>query len=72
MTLNEVIIDWESKKRYRGCVSAANWFCKRVPSFYPKRVVRYTSNGEMYEHVVATDGLVVIDLAPYSDGPREE
>ena len=53
-----------------GCVAATNWFCSKVPGFYPKRLTRYTENGEVYEHVVATNGIVVIDLAPYADAPH--
>ena len=53
-----------------GCVSATNWFCNRVSGFTPKRLTRYTENGEIFEHVVATDGMVIIDFAPYSDKPK--
>ena len=54
-----------------GCVAATNWFCKRVAGFYPERLTRYTSQGEIFQHVVATDGVIRIDLAPYADRPGE-
>ena len=55
-----------------GCVSATNFFCKRVKGFKPKRIRRYTNSGEIFEHVVATDGMIIVDLAPYADKPRDE
>ncbi len=56
-------------------MSAANWFCRRVPGFEPLRLRRYLpggtdENGMLWEHVVATNGRIIIDLAPYSDRPR--
>lgn len=68
--LNSVLKEWQSKTRRMGCVSAAKWFCRRVPSFKPERVKRYTKDGEVFEHVVCTDGIIRIDLAPYADQPR--
>jgi hypothetical protein len=65
--IEEVIKEWESKKRRMGCVSATNFFCKRVSGFYPERITRYTPTGEIFEHVVATNGIIRIDLAPYAD-----
>ena len=50
-----------------GCVAATNFFCKRVSGFYPERITRYTPTGEIFEHVVATNGSIRIDLAPYAD-----
>ncbi len=70
MTVDEAILEWKSKKRRMGCVSATDWFCKRIKSFYPKRLTRYTQDGIIYQHVVATDDIIVIDLSPYADKPK--
>ena len=70
VSIEQVLEEWASKKRRMGCVAATNFFVKRVPGFKPKRLTRHTSDGDLYEHVVATNGVVVIDLAPYSDRPR--
>ncbi len=70
MTIDEALAEWRSKKRRMGCVAATNWFCKRVAGFRPERLTRYTEHGEVFEHVVATDGMIRVDLAPYADGPR--
>lgn len=72
MILDEAIREWKSANRRMGCVSAANWLCGRVKEFRPLRLTRYTEDGELYEHVVCTDGTVTIDLAPYNDRPRGE
>lgn len=55
-----------------GCAAATDWFCRRVAGFSPLRVRRYLpsgtdKNGLFWEHVVASNGSVVIDLAPYAD-----
>lgn len=71
MTIEEAISEWKSKKRRMGCVSATDWFCKRVPSFEPIRLTRYTQGGEIFEHVVVTDGTIQIDIAPYNDRPSD-
>ena len=71
-TIDEALKSWNSSNRRMGCVSATNWFCSKVPSFYPERLTRYTSKGEVFQHVVATDGKVRIDLAPYADKPSGE
>jgi len=65
--IDSTIREWESTPRHMGCVSASAWFSKRVPGFSPRRVTRYTKKGDMYEHVVASDGKIVVDLAPYAD-----
>lgn len=70
MSIDEAIREWKVKRRRMGYVSATNWFCKRVKGFYPKRLNRYTANGYVFQHVVATDGVIIIDLAPYSDKPN--
>ena len=67
MTISQAITEWKSKKRKMGCVAATNFFCKRVKGFYPKRLDRYTQNGDVYQHVIATDGFIYVDLAPYAD-----
>jgi hypothetical protein len=72
MTIDEAIQEWQSKNRRMGCVAATDWFCKRVKDFYPDRLPRYTSEGHYFEHVVATNGFIRIDLSPYADRPREE
>jgi len=71
MRIDEAMTEWEEKRRRMGCVSATAWFCQRVPSFRPIRKCRWTRSGEIYTHVVATDGKVVIDLAPDKDGPDD-
>ncbi len=71
MSIDEAIIEWKQKNRRMGCVNATNWFCKRVSGFYPKRITRYTKDGYIFQHVVATDGMIVIDIAPYSDKPTD-
>lgn len=67
MTIDRCVKEWQSRPRRAGCVSATEWFCCRVRDFRPLRLTRYTKDGELYQHVVATNGLVVIDLAPYAD-----
>ena len=68
----QVIAEFKSKRRRMGCVSATAWFCKRVPGFRPLRLTRKLKNGEIYQHVVATDGKQIVDLAAYADKPRDE
>lgn len=72
VTIDQALAEWQSTKRSMGCVAATNWFCKRVKGFYPVRLRSYTEQGDVYEHVVATNGRIRIDLAPYADGPRED
>lgn len=72
MTIDAILREWKSKERRMGCVSATRWFCARANSFHPKRIARYTKDGAIYEHIVATDGSIVIDLAPYADRPTSE
>ena len=72
MTIDETIKEWESKKRHMGCNSATDWFCKRVKGFYPEHLIRYTEDGWLFGHTVATNGRVRIDLSPYADRPRED
>ena len=67
MIVDEALAEWRSKQRRMGCVSATEWFCKRVPGFRPESLDRYTAEGSYFRHVVATDGLVRIDLSPYAD-----
>ncbi len=67
--IDEALKEWRSKKRRMGCAAAAEWFCKRVPSFRPESLDRYTAGGDYFGHVVATDGFVRIDLSPYADRP---
>lgn len=71
MTLDEAIIEWTSKERRMGCVAATDWLCKRVKRFKPERLDRYTAEGDIFQHVIATDGLIRVDLAPYADGPSD-
>lgn len=75
MTIDEACTEWTTKQRRMGCVAAVDWFCKRVEGFHPLRLRRYMeggtrANGNFWEHVVATDGNIYIDLAPYADKPR--
>ena len=65
--IDQAVREWKTKKRRMGCVSATDFLCKRVPGFKPLRVCRWTKDGEFFQHVVATDGKIVIDLAPYTD-----
>jgi len=69
MTIGKAIRLWNTKKRFMGCVAATHWFCKRVDGFKAERLTRFTENGECFQHVVATDGKIRIDLAPYADAP---
>ena len=71
-SIDETILLWESRTRRMGCVAATEWFCKRHHEFYPERLTRYTAEGELFQHEVATDGRIRIDLAPYADRPRDE
>lgn len=70
MTLEEAIAEWRSKPRRAGCVAATKFLTSRVPGWYPARITRFTKDGDTYDHVVATDGFIVIDLAPYADKPK--
>ena len=75
MTIDEAVREWKSKSRRMGCVSATDWFCARVPGFEPLRLTRYIKDGGpggLWEHVIATDGTIRIDLAPYADKPKED
>ncbi len=72
MTIEEALIEWKSKRRRMGCVSATNWFCNRVPEFYPLHCERWTEEGDYFGHVVATDGSIVVDLTPHLDSPEPE
>jgi len=74
-TIQDSIEEWESKTRSMGCVAATDWFCKRHPKFHPIRKTSYMKNGNdkngrFYQHVVATDGKIEIDLSPYNNKPR--
>jgi len=68
-TIDQAIEEWETANRRMGCVAATRWFCSRVQGFTPLRLTRYTKEGEIFQHVVATDGKVIIDIAPYADHP---
>ena len=71
MTITEAIKEWNSSNRWMDCVAASEWFCKRVVGFWKIRIDRYTKEGDLYQHVVVTDGRMIIDLAPYSDKPKD-
>jgi len=71
MTLDNAINEWQSKHRRMGCVAATNWLCKRVHGYYPERLTRYTRDGQLFQHVVATNGVIRIDLSPYADRPKD-
>lgn len=71
MTIDGVIREWRSKPRRMGCVAATAWFCKRMTGFTPERITRWTEHGEPFQHVVATDGVIRIDLVPSKDAPRQ-
>jgi hypothetical protein len=72
LTIDNVLQEWNKKHRRMGCVAATNWFIKYRPDFQQKRINQYTSTGDFYSHVVATNGLIDIDLAPYANKPKEE
>ena len=72
LTIDKAVIEWKSKKRRMGCVAAAEWFCARVDGFWPEELSKYTASGDYFGHVVATDGVIRIDLAPYADKPRND
>ena len=57
--------------RRMGCVSATEWFLKRVNGYHAKRLQRFTEDGKIFEHVVveSNDYKLRIDLAPYVDNP---
>ena len=69
--LGKAFEEWHTKKRRMGCVSATRWFCERVPGFRPLRLTLYASNGDEYQHVVATNDSVHVDLAPHARKPRK-
>jgi hypothetical protein len=69
--IDKILKEWSSKKRHMGCVSAAKWFCKRDKTFSPKRLTRFTSSGDLFQHVVVTNGIIVIDLVPHRDRPDD-
>ena len=71
MTITDAVKEWKTKQRRMGCVSATNWFCHRVTGFAPERLTRFTEQGEVFQHVVATDGIIRIDLAPSFDSPTD-
>lgn len=76
-SLDETLKEWQSKRRRMGCVAATDWFCRRQPEFYPLRRRFYLPsgsdrNGEFWEHVVATNGIIEIDLAPYANRPNSD
>jgi hypothetical protein len=71
MTIDDALKEWQSKKRRMGCVAGADWFCKRVKGFWPERLDRYTEDGYLFQHVMATNGLVRIDFTPYADAPKK-
>lgn len=72
MTIEQAIAEWRTKNRRMGCVSATDWFCKRVNGFYPIRKTYYTMAGEVYQHVVATNGVIELDIAPVNNRPKED
>lgn len=73
-SIDEVLDEWMSKNRKMGCVAATQWAIRKLKKYKFKalRLNRYTSDGEVYQHVVAFNGKVIIDLAPYSDAPSGE
>ena len=69
MNIDSALKEWQSKKRSMGCVSATNWFCKRVGGFSPRRKIYFTHLGDEYQHVVASNDLIEIDLMPHRNVP---
>ena len=59
MTLEAALLEWSSKRRQMGCVSVTQWLCRRVPGYCAERLERldrHTAGGDLYQHVVATNG----------------
>lgn len=69
MGLDECAREWGAKRRHMGCVAATNFVCSRVPGFRPVRLQRWLEDGTYWEHEVATNGEIVIDLVPHCDAP---
>ena len=46
MNTVKALNEWNSKKRRMGCVSATNWFCKRVDGFVPLRKTFVITSGK--------------------------
>ena len=71
MTLDQALREWTSKNRRMGCVAATRWLTSRVSGWRAERLTFFTANGERYDHVVASNGSVRVDLAPYACRPSE-
>ena len=71
MTLDQALREWTSKNRRMGCVAATHWLTSRVPGWRAERLIFFTPEGERYDHVVASNGFVRVDLAPYACRPRD-
>lgn len=73
-TIDDVLNEWASKNRKMGCVAATSWAIRKLKKYKFKalRLTRYTPKGEVYQHVVAFNGKIIIDLAPYADAPSNE
>ena len=67
MTISEAVDEWCSRKRRMGCVSASEWFCKRVKGFKPLLVERWTEDGDSFGHVICDNGQIRVDLTPHLD-----
>ena len=72
MLIKELKKEWTVKKRRMGCVSATQWICNRMNGYFPLKLTRILSNGEIYCHVVAFNGHNIIDLAKYADKPSNK
>jgi diguanylate cyclase (GGDEF) domain len=70
--IKPILDEWLSKKRSMGCVGATDWFCSKAKGlgFKPLRLKRWTKEGDVYSHVVATDGSNIVDISPYADRPN--
>ena len=69
LTLDEALVEWRNKDRSKiGCVQAANWFCRRVKGLKPIRFTRASGN-TLWEHVMVTDGHILLDPSPWNDAP---
>jgi hypothetical protein len=69
LSVAECLREWESKRRPMGCVSASDFVCVRVPGFRPLRLQRQREDGIYWEHVVATNEKIIVDLVPHMDIP---
>lgn len=67
--VKQTIREFQTKKQKMGCRSATQWFIRRVPGFRPRRLEKTDEEGNTFQHVVATNGEIDIDLVPHLFSP---